>query len=100
MERVYLSWRRGEPLLAYNAVQDALGVSPGNLRLRQLKGLALARSGDVERANQLLSELAAEGTSNAETLGMLARTHKDLALKTTNAARRDAHLASAFAIYY
>jgi class 3 adenylate cyclase/tetratricopeptide (TPR) repeat protein len=91
--------RQGEPLLAYNAVQDALRVSPGNLRLRQLKGLALARSGDVERANQLLSELAAEGTSDAETLGMLARTHKDLALKTTNAARRDIHFASAFGIY-
>jgi class 3 adenylate cyclase len=91
--------RQGEPLLAYNAVQDALRVSPENLRLRQLKGLALARSGDVERANQLLSELVAEGTSDAETLGMLARTHKDLALDTTNPARRDVHLASAFAIY-
>ncbi len=92
--------RQGEPLLAYNAVQDALRVWPGNLRLRQLKGLALARSGDVERANELLSELAAEGTSDAETLGMLARTHKDLALKTANAARRDVHLASAFGIYH
>jgi hypothetical protein len=51
--------RQGEPLLAYNAVQDGLRVSPGNLRLRQLKGLVLARSGDVERANQLLSEQTA-----------------------------------------
>ena len=100
IDSVELYLRQGEPLLAYNAVQDALRVSPGNLRLRQLKGLALARSGDVERANQLLSEIAAEGTSDAETLGMLARTHKDLALMTTNAARRDVHLASAFGIYY
>jgi class 3 adenylate cyclase len=92
--------RQGEPLLAYNAVQDGLHVSPGNLRLRQLKGLVLARSGDVERANQLLSELTAGGTADAETLGMLARTHKDLALRTTDAARRAAHLASAFGIYY
>jgi predicted Zn-dependent protease len=92
--------RQGEPLLAYNAVQDGLRVSPGNLRLRQLQGLALARSGDVERANQLLSDLAAEGGADAETLGMLARTHKDLALKTTNAARRAVHLQSAFGIYY
>jgi class 3 adenylate cyclase len=92
--------RQGEQLLAYNAVQEGLRVWPGNLRLRQLKGLALARSGDVERANQLLAELAAEGTSDAETLGMLARTHKDLALRTKNAVRRNAHLASAFAIYY
>jgi tetratricopeptide (TPR) repeat protein len=92
--------RQGEPLLAYNAVQDGLRVSPGNLRLRQLKGLVLARSGDVERANQLLSELTAGGTADAETLGMLARTHKDLALGTTNAPRRAVHLASAFRIYY
>ena len=91
--------RQGEPLLAYNAVQDGLRVSPGNLRLRQLKGLVLARSGDVERANQLLSELTAGGTADAETLGMLARTHKDLALGSANAARRAVHLASAFGIY-
>jgi len=92
--------RQGEPLLAYNAVQEGLRVWPGNIRLRQLKGLALARSGDVALANRLLAELAAEGASDAETLGMLARTHKDLALETTNAARRDEHLASAFAIYH
>jgi class 3 adenylate cyclase len=92
--------RQGEPLLAYNAVQEGLRVWPGNIRLRQLQGLALARSGDVALANRLLSELAAEGASDAETLGMLARTHKDLALETSNAARRDEHLASAFAIYY
>jgi class 3 adenylate cyclase len=92
--------RQGEPLLAYNAVQDGLRISPGNLRLRQLKGLVLARSGDVERANQLLCDLAAEGTTDAQTLGMLARTHKDLALKTTNAVRRDVHLAAAFGIYF
>jgi class 3 adenylate cyclase/tetratricopeptide (TPR) repeat protein len=100
IDSVELYLRQGEPLLAYNAVQDALRVLPENLRLRQLKGLALARSGDVERANQLLSEIAAEGTSDSETLGMLARTHKDLALMTANAARRDVHLASAFGIYY
>jgi class 3 adenylate cyclase len=76
-----------------------LGVAPGNLRLRQLQGLVLARSGDVERANQLLADLAAEGNADAETLGMLARTHKDLALSTLDAARRAAHLASAFEIY-
>jgi len=100
IDGVELYLRQGEPLLAYNAVQDALRVLPGNLRLRQLKGLALARSGDVERANQLLADIAAEGTSDAETLGMLARTHKDLALRTTDVARRDVHLASAFRIYY
>jgi len=100
IDAVELYLRQGEPLLAYNAVQDGLRNWPENLRLRQLKGLAIARSGDVERANQLLSELVAAGACDPETLGMLARTHKDLALRTRHAARRDAHLASAFGIYH
>jgi class 3 adenylate cyclase len=92
--------RQGEPLLAYNAVQAGLHVWPENLRLRQLRGLALARSGDTERANRLLCELVAEGIVDAETLGMLARTHKDLALRTSDAASCTVHLASAFRIYH
>jgi class 3 adenylate cyclase len=60
----------------------------------------LARSGDVAQANQLLSDLAAEGAADGETLGMLARTHKDLALATRDPGRRAVHLESAFAIYH
>ena len=91
--------RQGEPLLAYNAVQEGLQGSPGSLRLRQLKGLAVARSGDIERANGLLRQLADEGGADAETLGMLARTHKDLALGMRVAEARALHLAAAFSIY-
>ena len=91
--------RQGEPLFAYNAVQDGLRAWPGNLRMRQLRGLAVARSGDTERANELLCELAAEGVADAETLGMLARTHKDLALASRSAPDRASHLASAFRTY-
>jgi hypothetical protein len=90
--------RQGEPLLAYNATQQGLERSPGHGRLRQLQALALARSGDVERANTILSELAAGGLDDAETLGMLARTHKDLALRTSGVARA-AHLRSGFELY-
>lgn len=91
--------RRGEPLLAYNAVQEGLAVWPHSLRLRQLKGLATARSGDTERANMLLRELADSGHADAETLGILARTHKDLALRAGDAAGRAKHLGAAFGIY-
>jgi hypothetical protein len=91
--------RQGEPLLAYNAVQEGLAIWPHNLRLRQLKGLATARSGDTERANQLLRELADAGHADAETLGILARTHKDLALRANQTDSRAAHLAAAFSIY-
>jgi hypothetical protein len=91
--------REGEPLLAYNAVQEGLAAWPQNLRLRQLKGLAIARSGDIERANELLRQLADTGNADAETLGILARTHKDLALRAGKAASRTAHLSAAFSIY-
>lgn len=91
--------RHGEPLLAYNAVQEGLALWPHSLRLRQLKGLATARSGDTERANMLLRELADSGHADAETLGILARTHKDLGLGASDAAGRAMHLGAAFGIY-
>jgi tetratricopeptide (TPR) repeat protein len=93
------SLHRGEPVLAYNAAQSGLSQWPGHVRLRQLQGLALARSGDVESANRLLAQLAEEGHGDAETLGMLARTHKDLALAAKSDAMREQHLAAGFRLY-
>ena len=89
----------GEPLLAYNAIQHALADRPGDVRLRQLKGLALARSGAVRRANEELASLRDEGFTDGETLGLLARTHKDLALTADDGEVREQHLAAAFDIY-
>ena len=89
----------GEPLLAYNAIQLALEIEPTNVRLRQLRGLALARSGALLRANQELASLRDEGLSDGETLGLLARTHKDLGLAATDTASRSRHLAAAFDLY-
>jgi class 3 adenylate cyclase len=89
----------GEPLLAYNVIKQALSDEPGNIRLRQLKGLALARSGAVRRANEELSSLRDEGLTDGETLGLLARTHKDLALVAADSVNREQHLDAAFEIY-
>jgi len=89
----------GEPLLAYNAIQQALGDRPDDIRLRQLKGLALARSGAVRRANEELTSLHDEGATDGETLGLLARTHKDLALAAGDNASRERHFSAAFEIY-
>ena len=66
--------RQGEPLLAYNVADAALAIEPGHVRLRQLQALALARSGDLERASRILGELVDAGLDDAETLGVLART--------------------------
>jgi hypothetical protein len=93
------SLHRGEPVLAYNAAQSGLVQWPGHVRLRQLQGLALARSGDVEGANLLLAQLAEEGHGDAETLSMLARTHKDLALAAKSGATREKHLTAGFRLY-
>ncbi|PWB59493.1 MAG: hypothetical protein C3F16_12070 [Betaproteobacteria bacterium] len=89
---------RGEPLLAFNAAQEALRAFPGHLRLRQLQALALARSGDAARAGALLQALVDEGHGDAETLGMLARTHKDLA-QAAEAGQRSRHLEAAMRLY-
>ena len=89
----------GEPLLAYNTLQKALVEHPANLRLRQLKGLALARSGALQRANELLSALRSAGHVDGETLGLLARTHKDLALLDGDDEHKALHLEAAYEIY-
>lgn len=76
---------KGEPLLAYDVINEGLTKWPDDVRLRQLQGLSLARSGATERANAVLEKLRDEGQSDEETLGMLGRTFKDLA----TAARTD-----------
>ena len=91
--------RQGEPLLAYNVADTGLQRWPALLRLRQLLALALARSGDLERANRILAELVRSGVDDAETLGVLARTHKDLGMRAADPARRAAHLESAYRLY-
>ena len=91
--------RQGEPLLAYNVADTGLQRWPGLLRLRQLLALALARSGDLERANRILADLVRSGMDDAETLGVLARTHKDLGMRAADPARRAAHLESAYRLY-
>src|SRR5690242_14865123 len=90
---------RGEPLLAYDLVCEALEQYPGDIRLRQLQGLALARSGATERAQGLLEQLAKEGHGNEETLGMLARTYKDLFARVVDARQKRSYLQEAANIY-
>ena len=89
----------GEPLLAYNAVQQALVDCPRDVRLRQLRGLALARSGALQRARDELMALRNEGFTDGETLGLLARTYKDLALAVDDETERKKQLGAAFELY-
>ncbi len=89
----------GEPLLAYDILTEGLKGWPTDVRLQQLLGLALARSGATLRANALLMRLREEGNTDEETLGILGRTHKDLWAQATNSAERRKQLRLAHKFY-
>jgi class 3 adenylate cyclase/tetratricopeptide (TPR) repeat protein len=90
---------QGEPLLAYDVVTAGLTTWPNDTRLRQLQGLALARSGATERAKAILEDLRLETQPAEETLGMLGRTYKDLAATAATAQRRRQFLKKAAKVY-
>ncbi len=100
----------GEPILAYDALSRGLARAVENRgrgpddqkiiwRLKQLLCLALAQSGAAERARLGLEKLCGEGHDTPETLGLLGRVHKDLALRAADAAGRKTRLNEAFRNY-
>lgn len=91
--------RGGAPLLAYDVAREGLRFAPHHVSLRRLQALALARTGAPRQAQHLLEELIAEGHRDAETLGIHARTFKDLARDTTDSSQREALLRQAYATY-
>ena len=90
---------QGEPLLAYDVVSAGLEIWPRDVRLRQLQGLALSRSGATERANTVLENLRREEETGEETLGMLGRTYKDLAATAATRKQRNEFLKRAAETY-
>ena len=90
---------QGEPLLAYDVVTAGLVTWPKDTRLRQLQGLALARSGATDRANAILEDLGREAQPAEETLGMLGRTYKDLAIAAATSDQRAQFLKRAAKTY-
>ena len=88
----------GAPLLALEVAGEGLEAGAASVALRQVQGLALARSGSTREANRVLEELRQQGHLEDETLGILARTHKDLGLAADAGARRR-HLEAALTQY-
>jgi class 3 adenylate cyclase/tetratricopeptide (TPR) repeat protein len=88
-----------EPLVAYDVASEGLRHFEDDIRLRQLQALALARSGAIESANAELRRLYDEGSRDEETLGILASTHKNMALLAPTPAIEKRHLAQAYAYY-
>lgn len=82
----------GEPLMAYDLLNEGLAQWPEHLRLQQLLALSLARSGAPQVANQILRRLVQSGAHDEQTLGLLARTDKDLWRQSHDPALRSQHL--------
>jgi len=91
--------RLGEPLLAYDMVTAGLERFPADVRLRQLMALALLRSGATLQALSMLETLYGEHQRSEETLGLLARAHKDLAEQASDPWNRARHWLKAKEIY-
>src|SRR6266704_3109853 len=95
--------RAGEPLLAYDVALEGLGLWPKDVLLRQLLGLVLHDLRCAQEACGVLEPLAREAHPDAraleETLGILARVYKDIALGTHDAARRRHWLRKAYRAY-
>ncbi len=103
----------GEPLPAYDILSEGVEQLGGLSGLDDLAGsdrhllitllqqqaLALAQSGAYEDANTILRALRDRGISDSETLGILGRTWKDMALATSDNARKTKCLREAFSCY-
>jgi class 3 adenylate cyclase len=89
----------GEPLAAYDIATEGLKFFPTSFELRRLRGFALARSGAVDLANLIFSELHQENPRDIEAAGMLASTCKDLAALTRNQAQKESLLRQAHILY-
>lgn len=112
-ERVPMVWRNveiyrravdaalklGESFLAFDIASEGLDFFTGDLRLTQLQALALARTGATRRANEILEQLRLSGHQDEETLGILARTHKDFWLISTDLREKNYHLKMSFSLY-
>lgn len=92
--------QQGQPILAYDVVMAGLNRWPDHLRSQQLLALALARSGATLAANRLLAELIQAGQQDEQTLGLYARTHKDLWKQATTPEARARHLALSSQKYF
>jgi class 3 adenylate cyclase/tetratricopeptide (TPR) repeat protein len=90
----------GEPLLAFDVVSEGLESSPDNVPLRRLLALAMARSGAARQANRVLTVLYQQGHRDEESIGLLARTHKNLAAEADSDVERKHHLRKAFRYYF
>ena len=90
----------GEGFLAYDIATEGLAYFKSDPRLAQMQALSLARTGSPEAANGALRRLADAGHADEETLGLLARTHKDLWQLAIDEGDAKRHLKECFELYH
>lgn len=90
----------GEFLVAIDVASEGLTLWKADVRLQQLLASALISSGAPCRANELLLELRAQGAPDEQTLGLLASSYKQLALRASDPVKRRAKLRSASEHYW
>ncbi len=91
--------RAGEPLLAFDVIREAVGLWPQDTELQVLQALALARCRATGPANALLASLYAAGHRDEETVGLLARTYKDLWEEASDPTLKQQYLLRAQSLY-
>lgn len=89
----------GEAFMAFDITEEGLQAFPADLRLIQLQALALARTGATRRANAILEQLRLSGHKDEETLGILARTHKDFWQLAADPEEKRKHLKTSYELY-
>jgi|GEM_PF-3731729 len=67
--------------------------------MRRELALALARAGQTEEAREVLRDLLTSMPPDAETLGLVGRINKDLAIRSADAEEARGHLQTALAFY-
>lgn len=92
------SWRL-DPFTAYDTAGEGLIHFPHDVVLRQRQAHALARTGSLQRAREVLESLIAQGCHDPETLGLHGRVWKDLAAQAVDPASRIAALRESRASY-
>ncbi|MFP4390124.1 MAG: TRAFs-binding domain-containing protein, partial [Desulfococcaceae bacterium] len=103
----------GEPLMAYDVLSQGMACFPEKAdpdllnpedralwaRMMQLTGLALVQSGAIHSARKVLRKLERKGFRDGETLGLLARTYKEIGFARSSGQESRTQLAIAHAHY-
>jgi class 3 adenylate cyclase len=91
--------RLGAPFNALDVATEGLKYWPDDVLLRQTQAQGWIRSGAPEPAQRILTQLYEEGKRDEETIGLLARTHKDLGLRSENEVERSRQVGVARNLY-